>query len=250
MSNNKFTSVVPNGEPNAPLLGKPKTFPRNGLVGRMKNMVSPLKHEPNRREGLVKAITDGNEDEAIRLIRETGMKLYDLDDGRFIYYAYSKNEFGIIKALIEAGVSEPEEGFLIRAVRDGNVEKVRGLLTAGVDIRKRDTYGSQAIHYALDKNSEIMRMLIAAGANVNAETYNQYDKTPLQKMIDLRNSALRSKSAGFNSPELPEIEEKIKMLEAAGARAPAPNPNAWKGQGGRKRTKKYHSKKRKTRRKA
>jgi hypothetical protein len=198
---NEFTGVVPNQNAKSPLLGKPKTFPRNKdrLINRIKNKVNPLNHESRRKERLMRAISIHEEVEAIRLIRETGMKPGDFNNYPFMYYAAAKNQLGVVEALIAAGANiEPDhpEWYLDRplsaAARMGHAEVVRALLEAGADAN-RATKGHMS---PLDA----------------AENYGH--------------------------------TEVVKILEAAGARRGTPVS------GGRKRTRKYKNKNRKTRRKA
>ena len=60
-----------------------------------------------------------------------------------------------------------------KAVRDGNIEAVKQHLPAGADVNEND--GDTPLHYAKDK--EIIELLIANGADVNAK--DEGGKTPL-----------------------------------------------------------------------
>lgn len=61
-----------------------------------------------------------------------------------------------------------DAGPLHDAVRSGDAERVRTLMTPGLDIDARDNYGVAAIHMAiLQGNLELVKILISNGADVN-----------------------------------------------------------------------------------
>ena len=54
------------------------------------------------------------------------------------------------------------------AIRSGNAEKVKLMLTLGQNVNVKDEYGITPLHMAMWEVAEITAMLISAGANVNA----------------------------------------------------------------------------------
>ena len=61
---------------------------------------------------------------------------------------------------------------LLEAVIVGDVEKVKDLLTKGAEVDVRDRNGMTPLLLAARKgNSETVRLLLAHGANVNAQDY-------------------------------------------------------------------------------
>lgn len=86
---------------------------------------------------------------------------------------------------------------LITAAMRGQIEVVRVLLQAGVDVDEGDYHGRTALAYAAGSETEIVRILLQAGADVNAKPL--YGDTALMK------------AAGYGSLEI------VKMLIEAGA---------------------------------
>jgi len=69
---------------------------------------------------------------------------------------------------------------LCRAVRSGDIERVRLLVSAGVDVNAKDKDGNTALHVAAGNgHAEIVELLIAKGADVNAQGY--FGRTPLHR---------------------------------------------------------------------
>lgn len=68
------------------------------------NKFAGLKHEPDRKNRLSRAIETGDEAEAIRLIEETDMKPADfnMDSKSFILRAIQRNQLRVVEALIKA----------------------------------------------------------------------------------------------------------------------------------------------------
>ena len=75
---------------------------------------------------------------------------------------------------------------LLEAAASGNVETVKTLLAAGVDVNGEEgstPFGATPLHYAaLDGRKEVVELLIAAGANVNAKVAKE-GGTPLDLAI-------------------------------------------------------------------
>src|SRR5437773_8806998 len=67
---------------------------------------------------------------------------------------------------------------LIEAVKKIDVKMVRSLIAQHVDVNAVEVDGSTALHWAAQRdNSEIVDLLIAAGANAKSQT--RYNVTPL-----------------------------------------------------------------------
>jgi ankyrin repeat protein len=67
---------------------------------------------------------------------------------------------------------------LITAVKDGNIDAVRALITKGVDVNATETDGTTALHWAAHfDNPAAADLLIGAGAKV--QVANRYGATPI-----------------------------------------------------------------------
>ncbi|KAL8744055.1 MAG: hypothetical protein Q9190_003657 [Brigantiaea leucoxantha] len=79
---------------------------------------------------------------------------------------------------------------LYYAVANGHTEIVRRILAAGADVSRQDDNGRSPIHAALDGHidvcrdacRDIYRELFAAGADVNAQ--DKYGRTPLHEALE------------------------------------------------------------------
>ena len=68
---------------------------------------------------------------------------------------------------------------LWNAARSGDLETIKKLVTAGVDVNAKTKYNATALAYSCDKGHvDIVRYLLEHGAEVNT-TDNFYDFTPL-----------------------------------------------------------------------
>ena len=95
------------------------------------------------------------------------------------------------------------------AADEGNVEAVKGYLAIGINVDERDeSYGGTPLHFAAYSGSEVVELLIANGADVNAK--NQADATPLDKAIENKQTEtadLLRKHGGKTKKQL-EVEGK------------------------------------------
>ncbi|XP_046983208.1 ankyrin-1-like [Schistocerca americana] len=78
-------------------------------------------------------------------------------------------------------LSDAERGRrLIEAARDGAVEEVRALLTAGADVGARDGDRETALHWAARRgDAAVVRLLLSAASDPNAR--DQWRQTPLHE---------------------------------------------------------------------
>jgi ankyrin repeat protein len=94
---------------------------------------------------------------------------------------------------------------LFMAIREGNIEQVKLLISKGVDVNEKDERGLTPLWIAADAyNMKLMELLIAEGANVNSENENgqtiidyliTVDWTPRKFVVEL----LVSKNAGVST---------------------------------------------------
>ena len=76
-----------------------------------------------------------------------------------------------IAAVVLVGCGESSGELLLQSVREGNVKAVKQHLAGGADINVKGTnQGMTPLHLAVHNNQkEIVELLIAAGADVNAK---------------------------------------------------------------------------------
>ncbi|MBT3615082.1 MAG: ankyrin repeat domain-containing protein [Verrucomicrobia bacterium] len=72
-----------------------------------------------------------------------------------------------------------KHGVINGAAAGGDIEAVKGFLTAGTDVNAKDAGGETPLYHAATK--EIAELLIANGASVNAKT--KYGRTPLHDAV-------------------------------------------------------------------
>ena len=95
---------------------------------------------------------------------------------------YAKND--IAKLLYSRGGKtmdqlKLDEKKLIQAARGGDIKSLKNYLSNGVDVNAKDEDSHVSLHWNV--NDDILRVLIASGANVNA--LNKYGRTPLDFAI-------------------------------------------------------------------
>ena len=82
----------------------------------------------------------------------------------------------LVCSLVYAGDTEET---LWNAARSGDLETIKKLVAAGVDVNAKTKYNATALAYACDKGHiDIVRYLLDRGAEVNT-TDNFYDFTPI-----------------------------------------------------------------------
>jgi ankyrin repeat protein len=108
---------------------------------------------------------------------------------------------------------------LLYAARDGRVEATRMLLAAGADIEAADANGIRPLLMAaLNNNFDVARLLLAKGANVNADDF--WGRSPLWAAVEYRNLDMNNRdqdSPKDNGVERGPILELITTLLKAGA---------------------------------
>ncbi|MDX5462581.1 MAG: ankyrin repeat domain-containing protein, partial [Wolbachia endosymbiont of Tetragnatha montana] len=117
------------------------------------------------------AISKGNVDEAMRLIKQVGTDITYM--GRSpLYFASEIGNFDMVKLLIEHGVTPNNRDALgstplIVAIGKGDVKIVEYLIKAGANVNLSDQYGNVPLDFAPGKNMEIAKLLIDEGASFN-----------------------------------------------------------------------------------
>ena len=126
-----------------------------------------------------------------------------------------------IAAVVLVGCGKSDD--IWTAAEEGNVKAVKGYLANGVNVDKRDeSYGGTPLHFAAYRGNEVVELLIANGADVNAK--NQADATPLDKAIEknrVETVNLLRKHGGKTKKELEAAGKSIKPIaEAAKPKPP------------------------------
>jgi ankyrin repeat protein len=110
---------------------------------------------------------------------------------------------------------------LMFAARRGDLPTVTSLLSRGADARTMGPYAWSTIEYAVESGSaEVVKAVLAAGADVNAEqSKSDYDRTPTH-IADEGRTALMHAASKDNSLDI------VELLLAAGASV---NARDWRG---------------------
>ena len=78
-----------------------------------------------------------------------------------------------------------EEVLLIQAVKERDVAVVRARLSEGVDVNATEPDGATALHWAAhDGQADLARILLDAGADVNATTRYGARRSPSRPRMD------------------------------------------------------------------
>jgi ankyrin repeat protein len=122
------------------------------------------------------------------------------------------NEFivgGAMSIAAHATGNTKEEPSLIQAIEDSDPKRTQKLLGKGADPNERNSYGYPALSIAAGSgDTTIVKLLLAAGANVNARSVN------------LNDTALAS-AAERGHPEI------VRLLVQAGADVEAKDGSGW-----------------------
>jgi ankyrin repeat protein len=121
-----------------------------------------------------------NEDaETVALLKNAGADdLPNRDDE--LYFAVKNNDCAAAKVALAAGahLNSPIHLYLHRACANGSAEMVKLLIDSKIDVNTAGYSGETALTAALSaKNTEILKLLTAAGANAN--TRDEKGNTPL-----------------------------------------------------------------------
>lgn len=275
-----------------------------------------MKHEPERKTRLMKAIEDNDYGEAVRLIRDTGMKPDDFNNYPFIHVAIKNKQVPVIDALIKAGANlnqfhNNQTPIYIASMNDDEVEIVSMLIAGGADVNlgEKGSFGSTArsplwvatvydyaetikvllaagadienayeqgwtalLTAAYRNKNKALRVLLDAGAKVNIKTKEGF--TPIYAAAQEGNlegvqmliaaganinetvrgytalDAARKEQRYYTKPDSEQRALYTKMVDALRAAGGLDKfSKETPASGGRKRTRKHHSKKRNTRRK-
>lgn len=163
-------------------------------------------------------------------------KLYALKNGRII-------EKTVSKPCSDGEPSLSKDQLLFQAAEEGNLDRIRSLIQNGADVNGKmgyltplvlavssnrlatvqlllalgaDPNLSDPLMIAVMKDTEIVRSLVKAGANVNVED-NLYKYTPLIFASGMRDDEFKKqKELGFQGP-VPDCLETVRILVKAGA---------------------------------
>ena len=149
---------------------------------------------------------------------------------------------GILSAwLLTASISVAADLRLLEAVRDGNRQVVRSLLSEGVNVNEAGADGASALHWAAQKDDlETAELLLRAGGNPNAA--NDYGVVPLMLACLNRSGSMVEKLLAANAnPNAAKVTGETVLMTCArtgsveGVRAllsRGADPNASEAKGG------------------
>ena len=136
-------------------------------------------------------------------------------------YAAEQGHVEIVTALLEKEAvvnTRYNENWtvLMIAARYGHVEIVELFLKNHADVRAKEKDGSTALHWATNdaNNTEVIRMLLAAGADVNAKDTNMYERTPLLQAVENSRFAPRGSNIDQRQHQASFIEQIRILIEA------------------------------------
>lgn len=163
-------------------------------------------------------------------------KMYALKNGRII-------EKTVSKPCSDGEPSLSKDQLLFQAAEEGNLDRIRSLIQNGADVNGKmgyltplvlavssnrlatvhlllalgaDPNLSDPLMIAIKKDTEIVRSLVKAGANVNVED-NLYKYTPLMYASGMRDDEFKKqKELNFQGP-VPDCLETVRILVKAGA---------------------------------
>ncbi len=145
-----------------------------------------------------------NQEETLEYLLKKGAdpNLYDFYDGTspIIHACQNSSNIELVKLLIRFGANPNDVEFgkrrkgnstrftpLMAACQNGNLDLVRLLLKAGVDINYRDEYEISALSRATIQNKyDIIQLLLKSGADYSIPVYHMVDGRPVMIQEALR----------------------------------------------------------------
>ncbi len=120
--------------------------------------------------------------DGLRSLLNDGVNINAKDEDGKTPLDYANNE--VAKILINHGAKtsdelKADERKLVDAARAGDIQKVKSYLAVGIDVNTIDEDGHIPLHWNV--NNEVVKLLIAKGANVNASS--KHGRTPLDFAI-------------------------------------------------------------------
>jgi hypothetical protein len=148
-----------------------------------------------------------NEGSHVEVARVIGTAMRTNADPQWLREAlaqFADGDYALVAGLLAAGIDG--SGFpLLVAIQSGNPDIVAEFLKTNIDVNLGNTSTTPLVHAASGGHREIVRMLLAAGADVNQRAPN--GKTPLQAAQERRKKGI---------PET-DWQAIIRLLRAGGA---------------------------------
>ena len=163
----------------------PGSYRRSGFFGRVKNLISPLKHEPKRKERLIEGAKTGNL-EMVKDALDDGAdinKSRNNDDKTPLYAASEKGHLEVVRELLARGAAVDAAIYggwtpLLVAILKGHLEVVKALLARGASVDAAMNDGATPLYVASQMGHlDVVRELLERGAAVDAAYDGDY--TPL-----------------------------------------------------------------------
>ena len=172
----------------------------NGHVNVIKVLLSAgaSPNTPSKPDGfypIIPASTEQNDPEVITLLLAAGADANQVNPKNIkpIYQAAANNNNKVIDALVAAGAEVNIQSYygstpLSAAALQGHTEAVKSLLAAGANPNMTGKYGNTPLYLAalsIKKKDtfDVMRYLIAAGADVNVKQVKYEQETPLHAAV-------------------------------------------------------------------
>ena len=130
----------------------------------------------------------GGHPTAVQLLLDRGFfpSAVDIDGHDAVWHALQNGHADVANILARYIDARSQNNALVDAVEQGNLNDVRALLLAGVDVNVHDSAGRLPLCVAA-KNGHvhILSALIDAGADVNAVDYSSYKKNDTDEALDV-----------------------------------------------------------------